>query len=333
MSSSDTSPGSKTETKKLSDLIAYLRTTNKYLVPLLVLFLLVGGTSLVAPKILSAGALTGFLVNAAPIVMLVVGGTFPILLGSIDLSVAGIVSLAGVLVVDFTPVLGIWTVPIVLALSLVVGALQGFVQSFAQVPSFVITLGSLGVFSGLSLLLSGGAAQPMPSSDAVISFFARSTVGVPNSIITVAAVVLLLAGIMHFTRFGREVLACGAEERAAAMSGVKIILIRMSVFAISAACAALGGMLLLSMTMFSSPTLAGNILLLSVVGVVLGGTAISGGVGGLVSGVIGGVITAWLRVITVLLGLPPTSQNIVFGVVALIAVGLTTDRSKIGVIK
>lgn len=333
MSNSDRSSGSRAETKRLSEFLANLRATNEYLVPLIVLSMLVAGTSLVAPKILSVGALTGFLVNAAPIVMLVVGGTLPILLGSIDLSVAGIVSLAGVLVVDFTPVLGIWTVPAALALSLVAGALQGFLQSFAQVPSFVITLGSLGAFSGVSLLLSGGAAQPMPSNDAVISFFARSTVAVPNSIISVAVVVFLLAGIMHFSRFGREVLACGAEERAAAMSGVKIILIRMSVFAISAVCAALGGMLLLSMTMFSSPTLAGNILLLSVVGVVLGGTAISGGVGGLVSGVIGGLITAWLRVITVLLGLPPTSQNIVFGVVALIAVGMTTDRSKIGVIK
>ena len=333
MSNSDASSGPRRETKRLSEWLANLRATNEYLVPFIVLFMLVAGTSLVAPKILSASALTGFLVNAAPLVMLVVGGTLPILLGSIDLSVAGIVSLAGVLVVDFTPVLGIWTVPAVLTLSLIAGGLQGFLQSFAQVPSFVITLGSLGVFSGLSLLLSGGAAQPMPSNDAVISFFARSTVGMPNSIITVAAVVFLLGGIMHFTRFGREVLACGAEERAAAMSGVKIILVRMAVFAISAVCAALGGMLLLSMTMFSSPTLAGNILLLSVVGVVLGGTAISGGVGGLVSGVIGGVITAWLRVITVLLGLPPTSQNIVFGVVALIAVGMTTDRSKIGVIK
>jgi ribose transport system permease protein len=321
------------QSEKISGLVLNLRSTREYLVPLLVLVMMVAGTSLVAPKILSANALVGFLVNAAPIVMLVVGGTMPILLGSIDLSVAGIVSLAGVLVVDFTPILGIWTVPVVLVISMAVGALQGFWQSVAQVPSFVITLGSLGVFSGLSLLLSGGAAQPMATNDVLIGFFGRSTAGIPNSVIVVVAVVAILGLIMHYTAFGREVLACGSEERAAAMSGVKIVRIRMLVFAISAGCAALGGMLLLSMTMFSSPTLAGNILLLSVVGVVLGGTAISGGVGGLVSGVIGGLITAWLRVITVLLGLPPTSQNIVFGVVALIAVGLTTDRSKIGVIK
>ena len=117
------------------------------------------------------------------------------------------------------------------------------------------------------------------------------------------------------------------------MSGVNVVLIRTVIFAISATCAALGGLFLVSITTFSSPTLAGNLLLLSIVGVVIGGTAISGGVGGLVPAVVGGLITAWLRVVTVLVGVTPTAQNIVFGIMALIAVGLTTDRSKLGVIK
>jgi ribose transport system permease protein len=303
------------------------------LVPLVVLISLILGTSLVAPKILAPDALTGFLLNAAPIVVLVIAATLPVLLGSIDLSVAGIASLAGVLTVDFTPALGVWTVPTVLIFSMILGSIQGLWQAIVQIPSFVITLGSLGVFSGCTLLLSNGTAQPMPSNDVVIGLLGQSTAGVPNAIIVVAILVAFLGVIMRFTRFGRDVFACGAMERTAAMSGVKTVLVRMFVFAISAGCAALGGMILLSMTMFSSPTLAGNILLLSIVGVVLGGTAISGGVGGLVSGVIGGLITAWLRVITVVLGLPPTTQYIVFGIVALIAVALTTDRSKIGVIK
>ena len=117
------------------------------------------------------------------------------------------------------------------------------------------------------------------------------------------------------------------------MSGVRTVAIRTAIFSISAACAALGGLFLVAITTFSSPTLAGNLLLLSIVGVVIGGSAISGGVGGLLPAVVGGLITAWLRVVTVLVGVVPTAQNIVFGLMALVAVALTTDRSKLGIIK
>ena len=303
------------------------------LAPTLVLVLLVGGSALKAPGVISPSALSNFLVDAAPLVILVVGGTFPILAGSIDLSVAGVASLTGVLVVALAPIFGIWTAPVTVVLAALFGALQGLVHAWLQIPSFIVTLGTLSMLSGLSLLLSNATAEPIPESDVVVAYLGGTTGGLPNSVIVLAVVLVLLAVALRYLRFGRDLYALGTGERAALMSGVNVVLIRTLIFAVSAACAALGGLFLIAITTFSSPTLAGNLLLLSIVGVVIGGTAISGGVGGLVPAVVGGLITAWLRVVTVLVGVTPTAQNIVFGLMALIAVALTTDRSKLGIIK
>ena len=303
------------------------------LAPTLVLILLVGGSALKAPGVVSPDALSNFFVDAAPLIILVVGGTLPILTGSIDLSVAGVASLAGVLAVELNPIFGAATSVVAVLLAALFGALQGFLHAWLQIPSFIVTLGTLSILVGLSLLLSNATAEPVPDSDAVIAFLGNSFHGIPNSVLVLAVVLLVLGLAFRYLRFGRDIFALGTGERAALMSGVNVLLIRTLVFAISAGCAALGGLFLVAITTFSSPTLAGNLLLLSIVGVVLGGTAISGGVGGLLPAVVGGLITAWLRVVTVLVGVTPTAQNIVFGLMALIAVGLTTDRSKLGIIK
>lgn len=313
--------------------VGAIETARNTVVPFLVLLALVLGTAVVAPGILSLGALVNFLSDAAPLLCLVLGGTLPILAGSIDLSVAGVSALAGVLLVVLNPWFGIWTPGVVLVLAIGFGALQGWFHAWSQIPSFITSLGSLSVLSGLALLLSNATAQPIPDDDVVIALIGGTIFGVPNCIVVVLLLAAMLGLLMRFTRFGRDLFALGAGERAALMSGVRAVQVRSLTFALSAACSAVGGFLLVSITSFSSPTIAGNLLLLSIVGVVLGGTAISGGIGGLLSALIGGLITAWLRVITVLIGVTPTAQYIVFGIMALIAVGLTTDRSKIGVVK
>ena len=104
----------------------------------------------------------GFISDAAPVVALVIGGTFPILAGSIDLSVAGVASVTGVLVVVLNPVFGPWTSLVVALIALVFGAAQGFVHTWLQLPSFIVTLATLSILSGLALLLSNATAEPVP---------------------------------------------------------------------------------------------------------------------------------------------------------------------------
>ena len=164
-------------------------------------------------------------------------------------------------------------------------------------------------------------------------FFAARTFGAPDGLIVVAIVAAALVLLMRHTRFGRDIYAVGASERAALLSGVRTGRVRVLPFAISAVCAALAGLLLLSETSYSSPAMANNLLLPTIVGVVVGGTAISGGVGGIGCTLIGGMIAVGVRLGTVIVGLSPAYQDIVFGLVIVLAVALTIDREKIGVIK
>jgi ribose transport system permease protein len=301
--------------------------------PLGVLIVLVAISAVIAPGVLDPDSLISFLSDAAPIIALVIGGTLPILAGSIDLSVAGVASLAGVLVVVLNPVFGPWTSVVVVMIAMIFGATQGFVHSWLQLPSFIITLGTLSMLSGLSLLLSNATAEPVPDTDVLVAWLTNGTSGIPNTVIALVIIIAVLGALLRYLRLGRDIYALGTGERAALMAAVNVVAVRTIIFAVSAGCAAVAGLFLISITTFSSPTLAGNLLLLSIVGVVLGGTAISGGVGGLLPGVVGGLITSWLRILTVIIGVQPTAQNIVFGLTALIAVALTTDRSKLGIIK
>lgn len=301
--------------------------------PLAFLILLVAVSGVIAPGVLQGDSMLSFISDAVPVIALVVGGTFPILAGSIDLSVAGIASITGVLVVVLNPTFGPWTSVVVVILALMFGALQGFIHTCLQLPSFIVSLASLSILTGLALLLSNATAEPIPPNDILVGFLGNTAAGLPNTVILLAAVVAALGLLMRFTRFGRDIYALGSGETAALMSGVNVLATRTLMFTVSAGCAAIAGLFLVSVTSFSSPTLAGNLLLLSIVGVVLGGTAISGGVGGLFAAVVGGLITAWLRIVTVIVGVAPTAQNIIFGLAALLAVAVTTDRKKLGVIK
>ncbi|SCB36773.1 ABC transporter permease [Rhizobium lusitanum] len=320
-----------------STLIAALRGSRSTLLrglgPLAVLIALVAVSAAIAPGVVEVDSLVSFLSDAAPIIALVIGGTLPILAGSIDLSVAGVASLTGVLVVVLNPIFGPWTSVVVILIAMAFGATQGLLHSWLQLPSFIVTLGTLSMLSGLALLLSNATAEPIPDNDLFVTYLSDSTADIPNTVIALIIIIAVLGLMLRYLRLGRDIYALGTGERAAIMSAVNVVAVRTIIFAISAGCAAIAGLFLISITAFSSPTLAGNLLLLSIVGVVLGGTAISGGVGGLLPAVVGGLITSWLRIVTVIIGVQPTAQNIVFGLTALVAVALTTDRSKLGIIK
>ncbi|MER9215963.1 ABC transporter permease [Mesorhizobium sp. M0663] len=287
----------------------------------------------VQPKLLSLRALAGLTTDAAPLLMLVMGSAVVILLGGIDLSVATMASFAAVAFVILNPTLGEFAFVAVLGLAGLVGALQGYVHHRAQIPSFVVSFGSLGMLYGITHFISNATAAPLSQPSAIISFFGSRTAGLPNGVIVVLISAAILSALFRFTRLGREIFAVGASERAALLSGVKTLRVKVLAFAISAICASVAGLLLLGQTGYSSPAMANNYLLPAIVGVVVGGTAISGGIGGIACALVGGLIAGLVRIGTVIVGLNPAYQNIVFGVVIVIAVAITIDREKIGIIK
>ncbi|CUX65248.1 Ribose ABC transporter, permease protein [Agrobacterium tumefaciens str. Kerr 14] len=313
--------------------IERLRSIKMLMIPLAALFVLILAIAYFQPKVISMRAFSSFATDAAPLLTLAMGASLVILIGGIDLSIANMASFAAVTFVLMAPALEDYAFIAVLLLAAFIGGCQGLVHSWAQIPSFVVSFGTLGILYGTTHYISNATAAPLTAPSAVIAFLGARTGVFPNGIFVVAIVAAVLILAMRYTRLGRDIYAVGSAERAAYLSGVRTTRVRVIVFAISGVCAALAGLLLLSQTSYSSPAMANNYLLPAIVGVVVGGVSISGGVGGIGSALIGGMIAVGVRLGTVIIGLNPAYQNIVFGIVILVAVALTIDREKIGIIK
>ena len=155
----------------------------------------------------------------------------------------------------------------------------------------------------------------------------------PN-VIVIGLVVLVVAHILQsHTRFGRYSAAIGAGEPAAYASGVKVDRQKVIAFVLSAGFAALAGVVLAGRLASGSPTLAAELLLPSIAAVVVGGTAITGGVGSIWRTLVGALIISVVRIGMTFLGVNIFAQNIVFGAVLIAAVAITIDRSKIPIVK
>jgi len=300
---------------------------------LIVLVIILVIVAFAAPNLLRWQALNTLLLDNAPLMLVIVGLTIPILIGCLDLSVAALASFAAICGAMLSPSLGSFGGVLVVLGAAGIGGLQGYLIGRLQIPSFVMTLSALGIFKGLSLFLTSANMVGIKPGMALYDGLAGRTAGIANTVIVVLLVAAILQFVLRFTTLGRNFYAFGSSELATYASGVRRDLVRSIAFAISAACAALAGLMLISQTMFANATIADGMLLPALVGVVVGGTAISGGVGSVFSSLIGAIIAILIRVGVTLSGFPPSSQDVAFGMVILIAVALTTDRAKIGIVK
>ncbi len=306
-----------------------LRTTVQMLVPyaaLIVLFLLftvLKGQTFIAPSNLLV-----ILQQSVVLAIVAYGMTFVITSGSIDLSVGSVVGLSGVV----TALVGLEHGALGLVVGAAVGALAGLINgvvfAFARVPSFIVTLGMLQAARGLTILISGGSSKPMPTEGFL------PWLGVMPGIIIVGIVVTLLAGFLfQFTVFGRRVRAIGGNERVATLAGVPSRQTKVWIFVLSGLLAGIGGAILAARLGTGSP-IAGTTFELDVIAaVVIGGTPLTGGLGRISGTVVGALIISMLSNGLVLIGVGDAEQTIVKGVVLAVAVFISLDRSKIGIIK
>lgn len=301
--------------------------------PVVVMVVIVLALFALAPQMLSARGLRSYAIDAAPVMILILASTLPILMGGIDLSVASMATFAGVGIALLAPMLGSASIPVMLAIAVMIGAGHGFLRAKLQLPSFIISLGFLGILSGLSLLLSNATALPIDSSLSFLTFLAGRWLGIPISVFVVVVLAIVLLGLMRLTTLGRAVYAIGSNERTAVLSAVGVVATYACAYAISGFCAALAGVILVSQTFYSAPDFANNLLLPAIVGVLLGGTSISGGIGGIQHSIVGGITTTVIRVGAIVLGFSPAYQNVVFGAVVILAVAASVDRRSAQIVK
>jgi len=302
--------------------------------PLATLVILVALVGVNQPGFLEPATLLQLASDTAVLFILATGVTFVIMLGGIDLSIQSMASLASVIVALTIARLGYGSFILAIAVGLLAGLLSGLAHVRLKIPSFIATLAIGGVLFSTALVISKERSITLEEAERGYQTWITDTMlGVPN-VIVIGLIVLVVAHILQSrTRFGRYSAAIGAGEPAAYASGVKVNRQKVFAFVLSAGFAALAGVVLAGRLASGSPTLATELLLPSIAAVVVGGTAITGGVGSIWRTLVGALIISVVRIGMTFLGVNIFAQSIVFGAVLIAAVAITIDRSKIPIVK
>ena len=302
--------------------------------PLATLVILIALVGMIQPGFLEPATLLQLASDTAVLFILATGVTFVIMLGGIDLSLQSMASLASVIIALTVAPLGYGSVVLAIAIGATAGLLSGLAHVRLKIPSFIATLAMGGVLFSTALVISKERSITLQDTERGYQIWITGTVlGVPNVIIIGLMVLAVAHTLQSRTRFGRYSAAIGAGEPAAYASGLKVNRQKVFAFVLSASFAALAGIILAGRLASGSPTLAAELLLPSIAAVVVGGTAITGGVGSIWRTLIGALIISVVRIGMTFLGVNIFAQNIVFGAVLIAAVAITIDRSKIPIVK
>jgi ribose transport system permease protein len=291
--------------------------------PLIVIFVLsVIVAALISPAFLSVRNIANLLQQSSIIGVISIGMTFVILAAGIDLSVGSVAALGGMIVA----ILCQDSVPVPFAILAAVGAgafiglLMGSIVALTSVPSFIITLGGLTAIRGLTLLLTDG--RPVFGVPEELKFLGAgviggggTTPGIPVVGIIFIIVTIIAAIYLRWTRSGRYLYATGGNAAAARLSGVPVTLTVALTFVICSSLAAFGGVLLTAWLEVGQPTASAGAELTAIAAVVLGGTSLFGGKGGVFGTFVAVILLSILSNILNLAGVSPYFQQITTGLV------------------
>ena len=276
---------------------AWLRGQLRNIAPFITLLFLVVFFSLASPSFATLGNLSNILTQISITGIMATGLTFVILCAEIDLSVASVANATGIIVAFFTvqdasvnianiPLPGGPAILLALASCLVLGLATAFGITRIGIPSFIMTLAMLQIGAGIcAMLVRGQIAYAVPS---IIATLGSGSIGPVPWLVIVAAIILGLGHIvLTYTRFGRYVYMTGGNREAAEYSGVNVRLIVASVMVISAVCSGVAGMLGVAHFGSAQQEEFDTYLLDSISAVVVGGTSLFGGQGGIPNTVVG----------------------------------------------
>ena len=278
------------------------------------------------PRFASVLNLQNVLFQISVPLIIVVGTTMVIQMGSIDLSVQGVMAASGMAWILLSPNtrlesdIGVWAWPVALGIGLGIGLVTGVMYAKLRVPSFVVSLGTLYVGLGIGILLYGNELLPTLTNDVLARWPTRLTLGLPNSFWLAAAVILAGVLIARFTRLGRGLLAIGNNESIARSSGLPVNRYKIAAFAIAGTLSGLAGILATMQLGSGSPDIGLGQLFTVIPAAVIGGTALSGGEGGVMRSALGVVLLIVLNNGLVLAGVDPDYQSAVFGSILIITI-------------
>jgi ribose transport system permease protein len=282
--------------------------------------------------------LRNIVLDSSILMVIAVGMTLVIITAGIDISVGSVLVFSGVLAAKTMDAMG-GTSDLALVVGLLVslgsglacGLVNGVLISRLRLPAFVATLGTLGVFYGFALLLCGGVDQPY-KLDRLVLTVGRGTGpgGLPWLIVIALGVAALVGIILRGTQFGRFTYAVGSNPEAARRAGINVARHLTVVYGICGLLAGLAGWM--SLARFNSTTIGGHSTdnLQAIAGVVIGGTSMLGGAGGIAGTVVGTLIPLVLQNGFIILAVEPFWQEVAIGTVLLVAVYFDQLRHQSG---
>jgi ribose transport system permease protein len=277
-----------------------------------------------SPDFLTRSNLVNVALQTSIIAIVAIGMTFTILTAGIDLSVGSLMALCGALAAGLSTRQGLGTAPAI-ALALLAGMALGGVNGLLIVkggmPPFVATLAMLAVARGLTLVYTEG--RPIAGLSPAFLWLGNGRVlGIPVPVLIMLVLAVVAWLILRHTRFGLYVYATGGNPETTRLAGISTARVTLAVYVISGLTAALGGVLLAARLASAQPNAAAGWELDAIAANVLGGTSLFGGVGGVGGTVVGAFIIGVLSNGLNLMGVPSYPQQVIKGVVFILAVML-----------
>jgi ribose transport system permease protein len=282
---------------------------------------------------LSAYNLNTIASYAAILLVVGLGQMNAILIGGIDLSVGGLMSFISVVFVLSLNAIGIWAFPFCIVVALLAGYLNGNILTRIKIPSFIATLGTGGILTSLALLVSPLPVDVPASTYGLLDIVNGTTLGIPNLLLLTLMTFALFYVILRFTSVGRNIYYIGSNIKMSWMSGIDIVGTRNFAFVLSGLGAGIAAIMQSCSQYGGDPTLGKVYILQSIAAVVVGGTALTGGTGGAINTVIGALILGVMENGMNVVGVDAYFQQSILGLVIIISVALTFDRSKTATIK
>ena len=304
---------------------------------LVVLIVLVaGGASMTSPFYLSFDQIIYSLQQSVAVVGLIALGLMAVVVvGEIDISLPAILALGNILFMQLAIAhVPVWlAMPTVLVVCALAGLLNGLLVVAFGLPSLAVTLGAMGAYRALALLLAGQEGFADFPDDYL--WLGSTLIGgvLPASLLLVAVAALILAFVMHGTVLGRSFFACGLSMRAALMSGVRVRRVKTTAFAIGGALAGLASLVYIGQFQSARADNASDILLFVVTAVVLGGVDIFGGRGNVVGVLLSLLLLGTLKNGMGLVNIAGSVQTLVIGTLLIVSVLIAQGGSWTGVFK
>ena len=297
-----------------------------------VFFVIIG---ILQPDFVGGGGLGILTLQATSILLVALGQAMVLHVGSIDLSNAALAILAAIRLALMLGPLAAAAPVLCLVIVTVVGAVNGLLVAYTQVPSFALTLGTLGIVQAASLVISGATTVYVTdNSDLLAPLFGTALVGLPAAFWLAVVLAALLWVLLRRTGVGQGMTAVGLNESGAIFAGMRTRWLKVLAIALSGLLAGVAGIMIIAQAgAASSFGLGSDLLLPGLAAAIVGGTAITGGVTNPLNVVFGALTITLIPIGAATVGVPPQAQSLVYGLVIIIAVALTRSRASGEIVK